>query len=100
MPYTDHYGDSDTWSKPYKTIYNWAKQTSRMQKHLPTPALPRTWITGYDTPHWNPTVDYDYKKLRRQVDALENAGLDGGFIPWNSACSYYKYKEYSKIWAK
>lgn len=100
MPYTDHYGDSDTWSKPYKTIYNWAKQTAGMQKHLPTPALPRTWVTGYDTPHWNPTVDYDYKKLRRQVDALEDAGLDGGFIPWNSACSYYKYEEYSKIWAK
>ena len=98
MPYTDHFGKTDTWSRPYNCMYNWAKSTLKMQKHIPTPACARTWITGYNTPNWNPTVDYDYGKLHAQVKALKDAGLDGGFIPWNSTCDYGKYKEYLKIW--
>lgn len=100
MPYTDHFGKTDTWSRPYNCMYNWAKSTLKMQKHIPTPACARTWITGYNTPNWNPTVDYDYGKLHAQVKALKDAGLDGGFIPWNSTCDYGKYKEYMKIWEK
>ena len=98
MPYTDHHGDSDTWTNPYSTMYNWAKRSAGMQKHIPTPAVARTWITGYNTPYWNPTVNYNYDKLNEQVKALKDAGLDGGFIPWNSSSDYRKYKEYSKIW--
>ena len=100
MPYTDHQGGEGTWEDPYGTIYSWAKKSARMQEHIPTPAIARTWITGYDTPYWAPSVDYDYGKLKAQVKALEDAGLDGGFIPWNSSSSYGKYKEYKKIWEK
>jgi len=100
MPYTDHHGDIDTWTKPYDFMNRWAKRCTKMQKHLPTPAVPRTWITGYNTPYWNPTVNYDYKMLKEQVRAMEDAGLKGGFIPWNATCDYGKYKEYKKIWAK
>ncbi|MBQ0079879.1 MAG: hypothetical protein KBS66_08330 [Eubacterium sp.] len=100
MPYTDHHGENDTWTDPYPTLYKWAKKSASMQKHIPTPACPRTWITGYNTPHWNPTVTYDYDKLRVQVKALKDADLDGGFIPWNSNCDYSKYKQYKKIWKK
>lgn len=98
MPYTDHQGEVDTWTDPYATVYSWAKKSAKMQKHIPTPAVARTWITGYNTPYWAPSVDYDYGKLRAQVKALEDAGLDGGFIPWHSSSSYEKYKEYREIW--
>ena len=99
MPYTDHQGEADTWTHPYDIMHSWAKKSADMQKHIPTPAVARTWVTGYDTPHWAPSVDYDYGKLKDQVRALKDAGLDGGFIPWNSSSSYNKYKEYSKIWS-
>mgnify|MGYP003295108244 CR=1 FL=1 len=69
MPYTDHftnYGDnskSEYWTNPYKTVNNWAKGAAARQTEIPTPAIPRTWITAYDTPYWKPTVVYDAKKI-------------------------------------
>ncbi len=99
MPYTDHYGrDVDTWSSPKGIMKMWAKNAAGSQKQIPTPAVARTWITGYNTPHWNPTVNYDTEKLKVQVDALYEAGLDGGFIPWHSGSSLEKYRQYKEIW--
>lgn len=100
MPYTDHFGEEDTWTEPYSCLNQWAKRSADMQAHIPTPAVARTWITGYNTPHWNPTVSYDYEKLHDQVRALEDAGLDGGFIPWNSKCEFRKYEQYIRIWSE
>ena len=76
----------------------WAKKAAKEQKKIPTPAVARTWITGYNTPFWAPSVTYDEKKLRQQVNALYKAGLDGGFIPWNSASPIETYKMYKGIW--
>ena len=76
----------------------WAENAAESQKQIPTPAVARTWITGYNTPHWNPTVNYDTEKLKVQVDALYEAGLDGGFIPWHSGSSLEKYRQYKEIW--
>lgn len=101
MPYTDHFGrTTDTWSKPYSLIYNWALKTAKRQTEIPTPGVARTWITAYDTPHWNPTVVYDANKISEQVRALYDGGLKGGFITWNSASSLYKYGQIKSAFAK
>ena len=101
MPYTDHFGRSvDTWSNPYKTVYNWALGAAKRQTEIPTPAVARTWITAYDTPHWNPTVIYNAIKISDQVQALYDAGLTGGFITWNSASSLAKYEQIKSAFAK
>lgn len=101
MPYTDHFGSSvDTWSNPYKTVNNWAKGAAERQKEIPSPAVARTWITAYDTPHWKPTVVYDAKKISDQAQALVDAGLTGGFITWHSASSLSKYNQIKTAFSK
>ncbi|MGM9876402.1 MAG: putative glycoside hydrolase [Bacilli bacterium] len=101
MPYTDHFGRNiDTWTNAYQTVNNWAKGASERQKEIPTPAIARTWITAYDTPYWNPKVVYGASKIEEQVTALYDAGLDGGFITWNSASSLAKYEQIKSAFAK
>lgn len=101
MPYTDHFGrNNDTWSNPYKTVYNWALGATKRQTEIPTPAVARTWITAYDTPYWKVSVIYDAKKISDQVQALYDAGLTGGFITWNSASSLAKYNQIKSAFAK
>lgn len=101
MPYTDHFGrTNDTWTNAYATVNNWAKGAAARQKEIPTPAIARTWITAYDTPYWKPTVIYGASKIEDQVRALYDAGLDGGFITWNSASSLAKYEQIKSAFAK
>lgn len=101
MPYTDHFGRSiDTWTNAYQTVNNWAKGAAARQTEIPTPAIPRTWITAYDTPYWKPTVVYGASKIEDQVRALYNAGLEGGFITWNSGSSLAKYEQIKSAFAK
>ena len=101
MPYTDHFGRNvDTWTNAYKNVNNWAKGASERQQEIPTPAIARTWITAYDTPYWNPKVVYGASKIEEQVKALYDAGLDGGFITWNSASSLAKYEQIKSAFAK
>ena len=98
MPYTDHMGGDGTWEKPYETMLTWSKKAKKQQDKIENPAAARTWITGYNTPHWNPTTDYGDKELKAQVKALEKAGLTGGFIPWNAASDIGKYRQYKSVW--
>ena len=100
MPYTDHFTGDQPWAHPYKSVKKWAKKAAKQQKRLQNPAVARTWITGYNTPHWAPRIDYDEAKLKDQIRALEDCGLDGGFIPWNVLSDLGKYKEYKGIWGK
>lgn len=101
MPYTDHFGrNTDTWTNAYGTMLNWAKGAADRQKEIPTPAIARTWITAYDTPFWNPTVVYGSQKIADQIQALYDAGLNGGFLTWNSASNIYKYKQQSSAFSK
>ena len=97
MPYTDHIG-KDAWKEPYASVNTWAKKAKKRQDYLDDPAAARTWITGYDTPYWAPEKEYGKKELQEQIKALEDAGLDGGFIPWNATNSINKYKQYKAIW--
>lgn len=98
MPYTDHTGGEGAWKDPYKTMNNWAKRAKKKQKYLEHPAVARTWITGYNTPYWAPTENYGEAELKAQIKGLEDAGIDGGFIPWNAVNSLEKYKQYKGIW--
>lgn len=106
MPYTDHftnYGDnskSNYWVDAYQTVYNWAVGAAKRQTEIATPAVARTWITAYDTPYWKPTVIYDASKISEQAQALVDAGLDGGFITWNSASSLNKYEQIKSAFGK
>ena len=101
MPYTDHFGrTTDTWTNAYKTVNKWAEGAVLRQKEIPTPAIARTWITAYDTPHWNPTVVYDANKISDQAQALVDAGLTGGFITWNSGSSLNKYNQIKEAFNK
>lgn len=98
MPYTDHMGADNTWEDPYSTMLAWSKKAKKQQDKIENPAAARTWITGYDTPYWNPTVVYGSGKLKAQVKAINKAGLSGGFIPWNSSSDISKYKQYKDVW--
>lgn len=98
MPYTDHMGVDGAWEDPYGIMNNWGKKAKKQQDKLENPAVARTWITGYDTPHWEPTRVYGTDELSAQVRGLEDAGLTGGFIPWNGVSSIEKYREYKGIW--
>ncbi len=101
MPYTDHFGRSvDTWSNPYNTVLNWAKGAAQRQIEIPTPAIPRTWITAYDTPYWNPTIIYNESKIEDQVRALYDAGLKGGFLTWNGKSDLSKYEQIKGAFSK
>ena len=98
MPYTDHFAGEKPWERPYDSVLNWAKRAAKQQNRLQNPAAARTWITGYNTPYWEPTVTYGYKELMDQIKALEKAGLKGGFIPWNALSDSNKYRNFEKIW--
>ena len=100
MPYTDHMGGQGAWKDPYNTMKNWAKRAKKKQDYLEHPAVARTWITGYNTPYWAPTENYGEKELKAQIKGLKDAGLEGGFIPWNVVNDLGKYKQYKKIWNK
>lgn len=98
MPYTDHTGGPGAWEHPYKTMKSWGKRAKKKQDYLENPAVARTWITGYNTPYWNPTENYGEKQLKAQIKGLKDAGLEGGFIPWNVLNDIGKYRQYKNIW--
>lgn len=99
MPYTDHFGNNDTWSDPYSTLSSWAESVNLRQSEIETPALVRTWITGYDVPLWNPYVECDADYATAQIQALYDAGITGGFMIWNGASNLSKYQQISPAWS-
>ena len=101
MPYVDHFEKkSSYWTNPYQTMLNWGKTAALRQTEIKTPAIPRTWITAYDTPYWNPTVTYDGEMLTEQINGLYDAGLKGGYMTWNSASNLTKYKSQKSAFTK
>ena len=106
MPYPDHfnehqYGINDiVWVNPYELIYIWSKDyVMERQKETTTPAVIRTWIQTYDTIR-EPYITYDNNKIEQQIKALYDAGIQNGFITWNSGSSIYKYKSLQESLSK
>ncbi len=93
MPYIDHFGrGTDTWTNPYATLYNWGSLVSEAQEITPNPAIPRTWLTCYDTPYWDPVYMVSSNLLGRQISGLYDSGVgDGGFMTWNGNSSLSDY---------
>lgn len=102
MPYTDHFdrNNSDYWTKPYNTLYNWGRTAAARQTEVPTPGKVRTWITAYNTPYWGVTTIYGTEEVYQQVKGLKDAGLGSGFITWNSASNYDKYVQISGAFSR
>lgn len=100
MPYTDHFDsyDSSYWTDPYGTLYWWGGLAAPLQKSIPTPAVARTWITGYNTPCWDPYVYYGANEIDLQARGLIDAGLDGGFLIWNGGSDLQKYYDIGWAW--
>jgi len=101
MPYPDHfntyeYGFTEpVYTVPYKLLKYWGeKYASKRQLEIETPAIARTWIQTYNVMSYKHAGGYTYgaDKVEEQIRGLFEAGLDGGYMTWNSASSYEKYK--------
>ena len=98
MPYTDHFGSNiDTWTNPYNIMSNWASTAAARQKETTSPAIVRTWVTAYNVPYWNPTVNCDVNYIKSQMKALTDNNLLGGVMTWNAWGSASKVKKYKEI---
>lgn len=105
MPYTDHFGNnygghSNPWEYPYDTMLTWSKTAKQRQNETPSQAIARTWITAYNTPYWKPTVTYNGDNVSLQIKALYDAGLNGGYMTWNSASNLDKYINQKSAYTK
>ena len=102
MPYTDHFGKNygnhyEPWLYPYDTMNFWAKTASKEQKLTANPAIARTWITAYNTPvaTGGTKMAYNSNELEKQIKALFDNGLDGGYMPWNAYSYANNLKKYT-----
>lgn len=91
MPYPDHYSSYWTgtetyrpWEHPYGTLDDWAVHVNQRQKETSSPAIVRTWIQTWDAP----TYAYDESAMERQIVALYDNGITGGYMPWYSLGTY------------
>lgn len=99
MPYPDHFGAYEygikeiVWTVPYKLLYTWGNDyAKKRQEEIPTPAIVRTWIQAYNTVR-QPYIVYDSNKIKEEINALKDAGLNGGYMTWNASSSLSKYTE-------
>ncbi len=100
MPYPDHfarnsYGLKKPWNSPYALMNKWGSRAADRQKECPTPAIVRTWVQAYDVMRYvdKNGIKYNADNVEREIRGLYDAGLTGGYIPWNSASNIEKYKE-------
>lgn len=106
MPYPDHFGayeygfENVVWTVPYELMKFWGSNyAAKRQSEIPTPAKVRTWIQAYDTIR-SPYIVYDDAKISDQIRGLYEAGLDGGYMTWNSGSSLQKYTEIAPAFKK
>ena len=95
MPYPDHFGPGyygiDTpWEKPYELMHAWGSNALNCQNETYEPARLRTWIQVYDSISY--PVVYDATKVKDQINALRDLGIHNGYITWNGAASYEKFR--------
>ena len=92
---------SYTWQDGYSTMYNWARGAAEAQTLTPNPARPRTWLTCYSVPYWEPEIPVTSPFLEDQIQALWDAGIgDGGFITWNVASNLGIYYTVAPAFAR
>lgn len=99
MPYPDHfpkgfYGMSKPWNHPYELLSEWGKSVVHQQKVTTTPAKVRCWVQAYHVMKYvdRDGIDYDGKNIEKEVRALFDRGLDGGYITWLASSDLERYK--------
>jgi len=101
MPYPDHFNKYEynfkepVWTKPYELLNFWGNTyVNPRQEGASTPAIVRTWIQTYDVPNYKHAGGYKYgaEQVEAQIKGLFDAGLNGGYMTWNSSSSLEKYK--------
>ena len=92
MPYPDHYSSyyrNGSYYRPYKhpygTLSDWAVHVALRQSECSSPAIVRTWVQTWDDADYR----YDETAIRRQIVALYDNDITGGFMPWHSYGSVY-----------
>ncbi len=92
MPYPDHYssywtrgGNYRPYEHPYETLDNWAAHVALRQSECSSPAIVRTWIQAWDDPGYA----YDELAVMREITALYDNDITGGYMPWYSLGSLY-----------
>lgn len=70
-------------SHPYNTLYDWAIHVVLRQSECSSPAIVRTWLQTWDSAgyHYGPQV------IEREIVALFDADITGGYMPWFSTGS-------------
>lgn len=106
MPYPDHfskgyYGIDKPWNHPYELMTAWAKDAAKRQKETTSPAIVRTWIQAFNVQSYvDPNgIAYEAEEIEKQVTALFEQGLKGGYITWLSSSNLDKYKIQKKAFA-
>ncbi len=106
MPYPDHFSKYEygfkqpVWTVPYEILNYWGENyVQKRQSEIPTPAIVRTWVQTYDTIH-EPYVTYGSKEVEAQIQGLYDAGLNGGYMTWNSGSNLEKYRSQANAYKK
>ena len=86
MPYPDHFGSFYEnnqrivpYRMPYKSTSNWTSKVYDRQTECASPAIVRTWIQTWDDNGYK----YDSAAIQRQILALYDGSVPGGFMLWH-----------------
>lgn len=86
MPYPDHYDRFQRYNqwiipykRPYYMLYDWGSAVFDRQQECASPAITRTWIQTWSDSDYT----YDSPAIQRQIVALYDAGLPGGYMLWH-----------------
>ena len=91
MPYPDHYSSYwrngsyySPYKHPYETMHDWAVHVKMRQDECSSPAIVRTWIQTWSDADYR----YDENVIAREIVALYDAGITGGYMLWHGYGSY------------
>ena len=106
MPYPDHfdnhyYGISKPWNHPYELLKAWGERVQGRQAACSTPAIVRTWIMAYHVMRWvDPNgIDNDANYIEREIRALYDSGLTGGYTTWLASGNISVYRKQKEAYA-
>ncbi len=87
MPYPDHYSSYylngeyfRPYKHPYRTLYDWGVHVTMRQAECSSPAIVRTWLQTWSDADYQ----YDETAIQRQIVALFDLDITGGYMPWHS----------------
>ena len=89
MPYPDHFSSyfdgSPYYKHPYRVLYEWGNRVYQRQHECASPAIVRTWLQTWDDYGYR----YDALAIQRQIVALYDVDITGGYMLWHGMGSLY-----------